>query len=220
MDCTNEIQTMKKLMIISFLAFGAMAAQAQRLTDGKGAYLGFKAGVNFSNIIKTGDSDYESKFKPGLAAGVFVDIPITESFSFAPEFVFSQKGYQTSGNNALLGDYNYKVTTNFVDVPILAKFWVAEGLNFSVGPQVSFLVSTTESFKTGSEEYRNTVKEQNKNLKKSLFGGVVGLGYEIGNQLGISARYALDFQKNNADGTNEIPAYKNQVIQVGLSYQF
>lgn len=71
-------------MIISFLAFGFFAAQAQRLTDGKGAYLGFKAGVNFSNIIKSGDTDFKSKFKPGLAAGIFVDIPVTEAFSFAP----------------------------------------------------------------------------------------------------------------------------------------
>lgn len=211
---------MKKLIIITMLTFGvATVSHAQHMQNGKGAYFGFKAGANFSNVIKSGDSDFKSKFKPGFAAGIFVDIPILEAFSFAPELVYSQKGYQSSGS-ILGGDYDYKVTTNFVDVPLLAKFWVAEGFNISVGPQVSFLTSTTESFKSGSDEFRNTVEEKNKNLKKSLFGGVVGLGYELGGQLGVQARYALDFQKNNADGSTEVPEYKNQVIQVGLTYQF
>ena len=211
---------MKKFIIITLLSVGAAyAAYSQHMQDGKGAYLGFKAGANFSNVIKSGDSDFKSKFKPGFAAGIFLDIPIVEAFSFSPELVYSQKGYQTSGT-VLSGDYDYRVTTNFIDVPLLAKFWLSEGLNLSVGPQVSFLLSTTESFKSGSEEYRNTVTEQNKNLKKSLFGGVVGFGYEVGKQVGITARYALDFQKNNEDGSSEIPPYKNQVIQVGLTYQF
>ncbi|MFM6976520.1 MAG: porin family protein [Sphingobacteriaceae bacterium] len=196
-----------------------MATKAQHMQDGKGAYFGFKAGANFSNVIKSGDSDFKSHFKPGFAAGIFVDIPIAETFSFAPELVYSQKGYQSSGS-FLSNDYDYKVTTNFVDVPLLAKFWLSEGFNFSIGPQVSFLTSTTESFKSGSEEFRNTIEEKNKNLKKSLFGGVVGFGYELGNSLGLHARYALDFQKNNADGTSEVPEYKNQVIQLGLTYQF
>lgn len=213
---------MKKVLIVSMLIAGiALSASAQHAIPGKGAYFGFKAGVNISNVIKSGDSDFKSKFKPGLAAGIFVDIPIVEGFSFAPEVVYSQKGYQTSGSILPGDDYDYKVTTNFVDVPILAKFWPGvEGLTIFAGPQVSFLTSTTESFKSGSEEFRNTVHERNKNLKKSLFGGVVGLGYEVGGQLGINARYALDFQKNNADGTSEVPAYKNQVFQLGLTYQF
>lgn len=212
---------MKKLLFVSILTLGVtLMASAQHMKSGKGAYLGFKAGVNLSNVIKSGDSDFKSQFKPGLAAGIFVDVPITETFSFAPELIYSQKGYQSSGN--LLGsDYNYKVTTDFVDVPLLAKFWPGlEGFTVYAGPQVSFLTATTESFKSGSTEFRNTIEEHNKNLKKSILAGVVGLGYEVGDQLGISARYALDFQKLNANGTAEVPAYKNQVIQIGLTYQF
>ena len=210
---------MKKVCLIIVAVVFTFHVQAQHMQLGKGAYLGFKAGFNVSNVIKSGKSDFKSKFKPGLAAGVFVDIPVLEALSFAPEVVFSQKGYQSTGT-ILGGDYNYKVTTNFIDVLVLAKFWVSEGFNLTVGPQVSFLLSTTESFKSGSREFRTTVEETNKGLKKSLIGGVVGLGYEIGDKLGINARYALDFQKNNTDGSNEVPEYKNQVIQLGLTYQF
>ncbi len=217
--CTNEMHIMKKIWLLVFLFCGTTTIYAQRLIPGKGAFLGFKAGANLSNVIKSGEGDFKSKFKPGFAAGIFVDIPVVEGLSFAPEIVFSQKGYQSSGS-ILGGDYDYKVTTNFIDLPVLAKFWIAEGFNLSIGPQVSFLLSTTESFKSGSREFRTTVEETNKGLKKSLVGGVVGLGYEIGGKLGVNAHYALDFQKNNADGSAEVPAYKNQVIQLGLTYQF
>jgi hypothetical protein len=34
------------------------------------------------------------------------------------------------------------------------------------------------------------------------------------------ARYALDFQKNNENGTSQTPEYKNQVFQLGLGVKF
>lgn len=208
---------MKKLTISAFFILFVLAVRAQEFSSGPS--FGIKAGVGFSNIIKSEAPDFKSHVKSGLYGGFFVDLPVFESLSFAPELLYSQKGYQTSGT--LLGDaYDYKVSTNFIEVPLLAKFWLAEGLHVSIGPQVSFLVSTTESFKSGTETFRQTVTEKNKDLKKSLFGGVLGLSYEVLDKLGVQARYSLDFQKNNANGTTEVPVYKNQVFQLGLTYRF
>lgn len=213
---------MKKLFILSVLGLGLfLNSRAQSLFTNNGFSFGLKAGANISNVIKTGESDFKSKFKPGFAAGIFVNIPVADVISIAPELVYSQKGYQTAGSILPGDDYDYKVTTNFVELPLLVKFYPGlEGFNIFLGPQVSFLTSTTESFKSGSDEFRRTVAERNKNLKKSLLGGVIGLGYNIDENFGLNARYALDFQRNNANGTTEVPAYKNQVIQLGLTYQF
>ncbi len=208
---------MKKLVISSLFILFVLALRAQDFSSGPS--LGLKAGVNFSNIIKSGAPDFKSNVKPGLSAGLFVDIPILDAFSFAPELLYSQKGYQSSGT-ILAEDYDYKVSTNFLEVPLLAKFELMDGFHVSLGPQVSFLLSTTESFKVGSDTFRQTVTDKNKDLKKSLFGGVLGLSYQVLDRLGVQARYSLDFQKNNADGTDEVPEYKNQVFHLGLSYQF
>ncbi len=205
-------QNMKRILILSFVLISALAANAQSL--------GGRVGVNFSNIIKTGDSDFKTDFKPGVHAGLTLDIPLVDRLSFAPELMYSQKGYKTNGSSLLGGDYDYSVTSHFVEVPILLKIKAASGFNIHLGPQISFLTSTTESFKTGSDEYRKERKEENDKLKKSILGGVIGAGFNIGTKTSLVARYALDFQKNNEDGTSEVPLYKNQVIQLGLGFNF
>jgi hypothetical protein len=203
---------MKRILILSFVLLSAVAVNAQSL--------GGRVGVNFSNIIKTGDDDFETEFKPGIHAGITLDIPLVSQLSFAPEIMYSQKGYKTSGTSLLGGANEYSVTTNFIEVPVLLKLKAGTGFNIHLGPQISFLTATTTSYKTGSEEYRNKIDEENDNLKKNLIGGVIGAGFNFGTRTSLVARYALDFQKNNEDGSSETPLYKNQVIQVGLGINF
>ncbi|WP_276359184.1 porin family protein [Daejeonella sp. H1SJ63] len=203
---------MKKLIIAAVCILFAGAANAQKI--------GIKGGLNLSNIIKTGDNNFSTDFKPGLNAGLVLEIPIVKTFSFEPELMFSQKGYKTSGTSLLGGPNEYSVTTNFIEVPILAKFNASDRFSIVLGPQVSFLTSTTEKFTEGSSSYQNTIREENDRLKKSLAGGVAGFGIVLSKQLDFHARYALDFQKNNEDGTSETPIYKNQVAQFGLAFKF
>lgn len=56
-------------------------------------------------------------------------------------------------------------------------------------------------------------------MKKSLAGGIAGFGIVLSKQLDFHARYALDFQKNNEDGSSETPLYKNQLAQFGLVFK-
>lgn len=199
---------MKRIIVLAIGVLFAGAVNAQSF--------GVKGGVNFSNIIKTGDENFNTEFKTGFNAGLFAEIPIISSLSFAPELMFSQKGYKTTGTSLLGGPNEYSVTTNFIELPILAKINASDKFSIVAGPQVSFLTSTTETFKQGSDSYQNKIREENDRLKKSLFGGVVGVGFGLTDKLSLHGRYALDFQKNNENGTNETPIYKNQVYQVSL----
>jgi hypothetical protein len=200
---------MKKVFILAISVLLAGAADAQTF--------GIKGGVNFANIIKTGDENFNTELKPGFNAGIFVEIPIVSSFSFAPELMFSQKGYKTSGSSLLFGPNEYSVTTNFIELPILAKINATNKFSIVLGPQVSFLTATTEKFAQGSDTYKNTIREENDNLKKSLFGGVGGVNIGLNEALSLHGRYAIDFQKNNENGTSETPMYKNQVFQASLA---
>lgn len=203
---------MKKVLILAIGVLFAGAAEAQTF--------GIKGGVNFSNIIKTNDRNFDTQFKPGLNAGIFVDIPVVEGLAFSPELMFSQKGYKNTGTSLLGSATEYSVTTNFIEIPILAKISAGDKLSIYVGPQVSFLASTKEKFTRGDATYQNTIRAENENLKKSLVGGVLGLGVGLTDQLSLQGRYALDFQKNNENGSTETPIYKNQVIQTSLAYRF
>jgi opacity protein-like surface antigen len=201
---------MKKLYIIAAGLFIAGAANAQSPVR-----FGIKAGVNIANIIQNdGDNNFKTDTKTGFNAGVTADIKLIEGLSFTPEVLYAQKGYKlTSGNN------EYKRTTNFIDVPILASIRLASPLNLVVGPQVSFLMSTSTKYSTnaGSVTVNNNDSD---NFKKSLLGGVIGLRYDLTDNVDVHGRYALDFQKNNENGTNETPEFKNQVWSFGLGYKF
>jgi hypothetical protein len=202
---------MKRIFTSLILAGAVFTANAQSV--------GLKAGVNFANIIKTDDDNFKTDYKTGFHAGVTFDIPLVDRLVFAPEVVFSQKGYETSGNSILGGDYENSITTNFIEIPILLKIKAASGFNIHLGPQVSFLTSTTTTFKRGSNAYQNKVNEDNDNLRKSLIGGVLGVGFEISPKASLIGRYALDLQKNNENGTSETPLYRNQVFQLGLGFK-
>ncbi len=199
---------MKKVIIVAMGVLFAGAVNAQSF--------GIKGGLNFSNIIKTNDENFNTEIKAGINAGLFAEIPIISSLALAPELMFSQKGYKTSGNSLLGGPNEYSVTTNFIELPILAKINASDKFSIVLGPQVSFLTSTKEVFKQGSSSYQNTIREENDRLKKSLFGGVAGIGLDLTQKVSLHGRYSLDFQKNNEDGTTETPKYKNQVYQLSL----
>lgn len=203
---------MKRILILAYVLISAAAVNAQSL--------GGRVGVNFSNVIRTGDDDFETEFKPGLHAGITIDIPLVDRLSFAPEIMYSQKGYKSSGRTLLGAENDYSVTTNFIEIPVLLKIGASNGFNIHLGPQISFLTSTTEKFESGDEDYRRTVKAENDNLRKNIIGGVLGAGFNLGTNTSLTARYALDLQKNNGDGDSETPEFKNQVIQVGLGIRF
>lgn len=201
---------MKKLLIIAIGVFAAGAVHAQDVS------FGIKAGANMSNIIKTGDDSYDTEFKPGFHAGLTMEIGLGNTFSFAPELVFSQKGYKT--DNFTGGTFTQ--TTNWIDVPILAKIQATPQFNIFLGPQVSFLTQTTNKFEGNLGTFENEIEEDSDTFKKSIAGGVIGAGFDITPRIGINARYAIDFQKTDEEGNTSTPAFKNQVVQAGLGFKF
>ena len=183
----------------------------------KAIRLGIKAGANYSNIIKDdGNNDFKTDYLVGYHAGITLDIPLLPNLAFTPEALYSTKGYKSSST---FGDFTQ--TTHFIDIPILASIKLAEGLNVVAGPQVSFLLSTNNKFENGfGTAEQKIVEDDSDRFKKSLVGGVIGFRYDFSDKVGINGRYALDFQKNNENGSTQTPEYKNQVFQLGLGIKF
>lgn len=206
---------MKKIFILAIGLFVTGVANAQS-TD-KPIKIGAKAGVNFSNIIKEdGNNSFKTDYLTGYHAGLTLDIKLSDNLAFTPELLYSTKGYKLT---SVIGEYTQ--TTNFIDVPILASIKLVKGLNLVAGPQVSFLLSTDNKFETGfGTAQQKIVEDDSDRFKKSLVGGVVGFRYDFSNKIGLNGRYALDFQKNNENGSSQTPEFKNQVFQLGLGLKF
>ncbi len=214
---------MKQIIVVTaaLLLAGAVKVNAQEKTstDKKdGVHIGVRAGVNLSNLIQDNNANTTTGSKLGLNAAVFLELPITDGFSVQPELQFSQKGYKETGS--FLGSpYEYHKTTNFIEVPLLAKFKPTKNFGILIGPQFSFLASTQTKFTVNNSTFENEVKQDNDNLRKNILGGVVGIEASSGPVV-FDLRYNLDFQNNNGDGTSSTPKYKNQVIALSVGFRF
>ncbi|MDB5115387.1 MAG: hypothetical protein JWQ79_879 [Mucilaginibacter sp.] len=220
---------MKKIL---FLAIGLLVAgsvSAQRYYHSPRSYsnnndnyddfyqprVGFEIGVNVSNMISSNNSNYNTGSLAGLNAGITFDLPIIYPLSFAPEVLYSQKGYTASTT-----DGNFTQRTNFIDVPLLAKFRVGPAFNFYIGPQLSYLISTTNTFDNGftvtSEEHYNS----NNGGHKTFMDGVIGVSFDLNRSVDLHARYTLDLDQTDYYGNTYVPNYRNQVWQFGLGFKF
>ncbi|CAN5244325.1 hypothetical protein BH11BAC5_BH11BAC5_08070 [soil metagenome] len=189
-------------------------------TERTGVRVGVRAGINSSNMKKSGnkDIDFSTGAKTGFNAALFLEIPIIPEISIQPELQFSQKGYKAKGTYAS-APYEYKQTSNFIEVPLLAKFKPTQNFGLIIGPQFSFLTSTKTKVTVANTSHENLVDTDNSNLRKNILGGVIGLEASSGPVI-FDLRYSLDFQKNNGDGTSTTPSYKNQVIALSVGFRF
>jgi hypothetical protein len=203
--------------IASSLSFSLFAQGGKNSTSSDTSpRLGFKGGLSMATIIKTNDNSYSTNPLWGFNGGAIIQLPLGKIVGIQTEVLFSQKGYRTTGSSLLYGDYDYRRYLNFLDIPILLRINSSKEFALVVGPQYSYLLSTHTVFKTGATMYQQTVNSDNSNITKNIFGGVIGADINLDEHFFIYARYSIDFKNNNGDGSSSTPAYKNQVIQLGL----
>jgi hypothetical protein len=211
------MKNMKKILIM-ILAIFSIAYQSRAQDSGSDSreklQVGFKLGLNYSNVYDEQGDNFTADGKFGFVTGAFLSIPIGKYLGVQPEILFSQKGYQANGS--ILGiSYTYSRTLNYIDVPLLVQLKPSPFVSLVAGPQFSYLIKQQDKFE-------NTIQEQdfnNDNIRKNIL-GVVG-GFDINpNHFVFSARVGWDVTNNNGDGTSTNPRYKNVWYQTTIGFRF
>ena len=188
---------MKKLTLTILFVFGIYTMQAQ-------TYFGVKVGANYTSF--RGDVEQIS-YKPSFHVGGVAEITINDSFSFQPEILYSVQGYQSKDDASLKTNYNY------IQVPLLLKYFVKDLVTLDGGPQVGYLISTTQT--NGYEEIIGDQKEFSNSLD---YGFNLGVTYEMDSGIFLQARYNFGFANVLKKETNA-KAY-NSVMQISMGYKF
>src|SRR5690606_14589683 len=152
------------------------------------------------------------EMKIGFHVGAVAEIKFNDKFSLQPEVLYSAQGAKEKGE----GDG--KMNNDYINIPIMAKYYFVEGFSIEAGPQVGFLMK--------SEAKGENASVDTKDFYKSVdFGLGIGLAYDLPMGLFVNARYNIGLSKINEDFdfggiTVETEDLKNNVIQIGVGFKF
>jgi hypothetical protein len=172
---------------------------------------GIKGGVNFATI-NGGDFDSPDS-RTSFHAGVFGEFPVApDLFSIQVEALYSGQGFETNVDGGFFGG-NGKVEyqLDYINVPVLAKFYIVKGLSIEAGPQFSFKVNEeidADANADGGDLDLDSAKDFE-------FGVSGGLSFETPLGIFATARYNQGITEmiENQDA-------KNSVFQLGVGFKF
>ena len=196
---------MKKAVLILTALLFSFSSNAQ------GVRLGVKAGLNLSNF--TGDDTEDLSSKAGIHFGAVAEIGISETFSIQPEVVYSAQGAEYEDSDGYDGEFKF----NYLNVPVLAKVEVIDGLCLEAGPQIGFLLTAEDEYDDGAgDSGTDDIKEFFKSTDLAV---ALGASYEIIDGLFLGARYNIGVTDIwDTDDVNL--SNQTSVFQFSLGYLF
>lgn len=197
---------MKKLtkpIAMLFVAFlSGTALQAQEFSFGP------KVGYNNAKLEGSSFRDFhESNSINGMHIGVFAEIRF-DKLAIQPEVYYSTIGgkWQAGFEDGNL-DHNFNL--DYVNVPLMFKYYLTNGIAIEAGPQAGFLMDGNHKF--------SDLDPDSPKFNEFDFSVNVGLSVNLPLNLMVSARY-------NAGLTNVVDHpdvdWKNRVLQLSVGYRF
>lgn len=202
---------MKRLMIAATTLLLSVCTNAQN--DVGGWNLQPKAGINLATMT----NDDEAKTRIAFVAGAELEYQATPMLSVSAGALYSQQGSDADGQGM-----NGTVKMDYVNIPILANYYVTKGLAVKVGIQPGFLVNDKVKVSANGVSAEVGLKDAYKaagidaDISSFDLAIPLGISYEF-NHVVLDARYNLSL-------TKAISAYgestKHSVFQITLGYKF
>lgn len=193
----------KKFTLLSILFLCVSQLQAQELSFGP------KVGYNSAKLEgKSFKEFHENNTKSGYHVGLFAELRFN-NFAIQPEVYYSSEG----GKLATLNEDNLAIEHDFnldyVQVPLMFKWYLTNAIAIEAGPQAGFLKSSNVTW--------SDLGENSEKFNEFNFSVNAGVSINLPLSLMLSARY-------NAGLTNVYDDpdvnWKNRVLQISVGYRF
>ena len=143
--------------------------------------------------------------KVGFYVGAIGDVGISEKFHVQAELTYGSAG-----------------DLGFIFLPIMAKYYIIDGLNIQVGPQ--FNISTNVGEIKGAIRDIEDVVGSNGNIDDVISKTGVdlgfGAGYDITDHLSAQARFALEMTNRYNGPLNNSLKVRASTFNIGIAYFF
>ncbi len=203
---------MKKFLVMTAMVLSSVGAFAQY--EGGEFTIQPKVGLNASSTNGSG-----AEFKAGFVAGVEGEYHFNKLVGLSFGVLYSQEGQKLKDYTAEYKGYtcgitNEKANLDYINIPILANFYVAKGLAVKAGVQPGFKVSAKHKFDVTALGFSESVEGDLEDVNSVNFSIPVGISYEYANVC-LDARYNIGVSHVWKDGNSN-----SQVFQLTLGYKF
>ena len=224
---------MKKIVFLLVAAIAAGAVSAQ-----KPFTFGPKVGINVTDLHPDGldDINHLSGTKPALVIGAFAEYRALKWLAVSADVLYSRQDSTDKatwtergpGGGFVTESEEFSYRLNYLNIPILANFYVTKGLALKAGIQPGFLIGSKLRVRSNDGPWE-TADLKDENLFRTTDIAIpVGLSYTLDYGLVIDARYnfslndiATDtFKEEIAQEGGDLKKIKNRVFSLTLGWKF
>ena len=188
-------KVMKKiaLLVVSLVALTSVASA-------QGFGWGVKAGINVAGVSNA-ESGVGSMI--GFTGGVFADYRFSDLVALSADLLYSAQGCRYNSDN--------KMTLSYLNIPILANFYVWGNLAVKAGLQPGFLLGSSGRLFGEKESGTDGLKSVDLTIP-------VGVSYEFPMGLILDARYGIG--ATNILDYKDAGTSRNGVFTITAGYRF
>ena len=224
---------MKKtiLLIAVVLAAGVVSGP-------KNFTFGPKVGINIADLYASSAENTRdlNGTKPSLIVGAFAEYRALKWLAVSADVLYSRQGSTDKatwtergpGGGFVTESEEFSYRLNYLNIPILANFYVTKGLALKAGIQPGFLIGSKLRVRSNDGPWE-TADLKDENLFRTTDIAIpVGLSYTLDYGLVIDARYnfslndiATDtFKEEIAQEGGDLKKIKNRVFSLTLGWKF
>lgn len=188
---------MKKLLLSLVAVLTITTASAQEFG------WGVKAGVNLASAVGSDVEDVTSKVD--FVGGLFVEYKTAGFFAVSLEALYSGQGFKVK-------DTDYRADVSYLNVPILANFYIGDNFAIKAGIQPGFLLGAKMHNGGESADYKDYVNSFDLSIP-------VGVSYQLDCGLLFDLRYNIDLLKDGKGDLQDAKIY-NSVFALTVGWKF
>ena len=202
---------MKRVMVVATTLLLSVCTNAQNAVGSWG--LQPRVGINLATMT----NDNDAKTRIGLVAGAELEYQASPLLSVSAGALYFQQGADADSQGM-----NGTIKMDYVNIPILANFYVTKGFAVKVGIQQGFLVNDKVKVSSNGVSAEVDLKKAyqaagiDADISSFDFAIPLGISYEFSHVV-LDARYNLSLTKAiSAFGEST----KHSVFQITLGYKF
>ena len=224
---------MKKtiLLIAVVLAAGVVSGQ-------KTFTFGPKVGINIADLYASSAENTRdlNGTKPSLIVSAFAEYRALKWLAVSADVLYSRQGSTDKatwtergpGGGFVTESEEFSYRLNYLNIPILANFYVTKGLALKAGIQPGFLIGSKLRVRSNDGPWETAVLKDENLFRTTDIAIPVGLSYTLDYGLVIDARYnfslndiATDtFKEEIAQEGGDLKKIKNRVFSLTLGWKF